>query len=116
MKVIVLDKLVPKGFGAMTIGCLVFIRKELAEVPSKLAHEGDHCRQFKEDWLMPIKYLLFKSKRFQYEVEAYAVSIQHGRTIESCADSLYAKYDLGLSYDDIVKALLMRLDYVKEHS
>ena len=106
MRIIETNWFLPKRFAAVTVGCILFIRPEAATDKVLLAHEKVHCEQFQRDWLMPVKYLLFKEYRFECELEAYRASVKNGRSVESCADSLYKKYGLSKNYRAIIQALL----------
>jgi len=92
-----------KGMDAITIGTWIFIRPNSGA--SVLPHEKVHVKQFKADWLMPIKYLLSKRKRYEYELEAYKVSIQHGLPVAEAVRYLSTDYGLGYSHTEIEAAL-----------
>jgi len=94
---------IAKNMDAITIGPLVFIRTNAD--PSVLPHEAVHVKQFHDDWLMPIKYLLSKRKRYEYELEAYKVSIQHGLPMQSAIRYIKTGYNLGYSEAEIEAAL-----------
>jgi len=78
----------------ITIGPVSFIRSDAPLSVEK--HELVHQAQFKSDWLMPVKYLLSKSARYRYELEAYKVSIVYGLPLESAVNYIHDCYNLGI--------------------
>jgi len=87
----------------VTIGLASFIRPN-ATVDVE-PHELVHQQQFRDDWLMPLKYLLSKSARYRYEVEAYKVSIEHGLPLQTAVRYIRTSYNLGYSDTEIEAAL-----------
>ena len=96
--------LVPKGFDAITIGFLIFIRPEAINNQVLIEHENIHVKQFKRNPLMPILYLLSCKYRLRYEVEAYKNNIALGRDVFSCAKAL-TMYKCNLTLEEAVELL-----------
>lgn len=89
--------LVPKGFAAITIGFIIFVRPENLNDLGLIEHEEVHVKQFKRNPLMPLLYLVSCKYRLAYEVEAYKESIRCGVPIEHCANALLL-YKCGIDY------------------
>lgn len=101
------DRLVPKGFGAITIGSIIFMRPKHKGDEGLLAHEMVHVRQWKEAkgtfW---IKYLTCKEFRLKCEVEAYKVQLQHDpENLIRFARYLATGYNLDITLDQAIKLL-----------
>lgn len=95
---------VPKGFAAITIGFLIFIRPEFIDNQMVIEHENIHVKQFKRNPLMPLLYLLSCKYRIKYEVEAYKNDIALGVDVLSCARAL-TMYKCNLTLDEAVRLL-----------
>ena len=99
------NHLVPKGFAAITIGFIIFVRPENLNDLGLIEHEKVHVKQFKRNPLMPLLYLVSCKYRLAYEVEAYKVSIKHGVPLHHCAESLL-KYRCGITFEQAQELLL----------
>jgi hypothetical protein len=99
---------IPKRFQAITYGFLIFIRPEYANDAGLIAHEQVHVKQFwSSPLLFPILYLVSKSHRFQYEVEAYQKQLSYypnDKTYEF-ANYLYTNYNLDITLEEAITAL-----------
>lgn len=97
------DRLVPRGFAAITVWPFVFMRPHAeAHNPGIFEHEQVHYAQ--QAWITPIwwlAYLLSPRFRVAAEVQAYRASIRNGLDPEVAARELL-RYDHTL---DIFTAL-----------
>lgn len=106
------DLFVPKRFGALTVGPLVFIRPRYRDTdPGLLAHELVHVRQFWRNPLMGIWYQLSQRSRLEYELEAFVAQIKcyPSPDIDWYANMLATKYRLEISKEQARQLLLDRL-------
>ena len=99
------DKLIPKRFGAYTIGPIVLIRPKYKDNEGLLQHELTHVKQMYRTLLLHgLFYLLSKGYRLRAEVEAYRVQLQYPPASESphkyrkkFAKFIATKYGLSIS-------------------
>jgi len=63
-------------FDAFTIMNHIFIDPKFMNNKALIEHEKTHVKQFKQDWLFPIKYLFSEKMRYKYELEAYIVQLR----------------------------------------
>lgn len=97
----------PKNIGGITLDSIVIIKAKHKGNKSLLAHECVHVRQFREDRLMPLKWLFSYKHKLRYEVEAYAVSVTNGLPVSQALDSLYRLFSKhGLSRATLHKLLI----------
>ncbi len=107
--IIYTNRVVPKGFAAITLGFIILIRLQHRGDTGLLAHERVHVRQWRESWGMfwP-RYLVSRRWRRDYEVEAYREQLKHSpECIDLFAGYLSANYKLGISRD-IARSLLCK--------
>lgn len=96
------DLLVPKRFGAYTVGFLIFIKTKYKNDRGLLEHEKVHVRQFWRSFgLFGIAYKLSNHYRLKYEIEAYKEQLRYSKNPEHSkdvfAEYLATKYDLPIS-------------------
>lgn len=99
------NKLIPKRFGAYTMGLFIFIRPKYREDRGLLEHELTHARQLYRTFLLhTLFYPLSKKYRLKAEVEAYRVQLQYPPASESpyryrklFAQFIATKYGLSIS-------------------
>jgi hypothetical protein len=86
---------------------LILIRSDRRGDAPLLAHEQVHVEQMRRvGWLRFVAcYLTDREFRQAAEVEAYRVSIAHGRTFESCAAALAKHYRLGITESEAAAVL-----------
>jgi hypothetical protein len=103
------NRLIPKGFAAITLGFVILIRPQYRGDAGLIAHERIHVQQWKESWgaFWP-RYLLSKRWRRDYEVEAYQEQLRYSpECLDLFAGYLANNYRLGISVD-IARALLTK--------
>lgn len=99
---------VPPGYAAITIGPVVFVRKQYRGNHALLAHEQVHVRQWRRNKLRfwP-RYLLSRKWRLAYELEAYRVQLAlEPSGLERFALALAHGYWLGISIEQ-ARAMLL---------
>jgi hypothetical protein len=103
---IISTNLVPRGFSAMTLWPLIFVRPECRHDTALIEHELVHYRE--QRWITPIwvaRYLLSTRFRLAAEGRAYKRQIQVGGiTCEGAAKMLLC-YRLGITHDQALAAL-----------
>ena len=88
---------------------LICIKNKYKDDRGLLEHELTHYRQWKNDpFFYDLKYQLSKERRLMYEIEAYAKQYQvycnesfHNPDYSWIIDSIYNKYSLGKSREEI---------------
>jgi len=99
--IIITDKLVPKGFGAITIGPFIFIREKHSANDGLIAHERHHQKQqwYGLNVIWFIRYFLDAKFRYQEELEAYRIELTYRKILpERAAKWLSHNYNVGVSY------------------
>jgi hypothetical protein len=104
---IIITRLIPRGFDAITLGPVILIRPEYASDVGLIAHERVHVRQWRESWgMFWIRYLVSQRWRRDYEVEAYREQLKYSPTcLDLFAGYLARNYKLGISID-VARSLL----------
>jgi len=89
------------------VGPIVLIRPSKRDDQGLLAHELMHVKQFWRSFgLFGIPYWLFKTKRFEYEVEAYREQLKYAPGREQrFARFLARNYDLDITELQALAAL-----------
>ena len=115
--VIVTNWFIPVWADAMFCGFFILIRPEHKDNKALLAHEKEHRRQFFRN---PIAFILgyrfSKGRRYELELEAYAVQAKWWRNDPSYNDRVrqYAiflsdNYGVNKTFDECYADLLVRL-------
>lgn len=107
-KVIYNDKLVPRGFGGITLAPFIFLKENKKGNEELLEHEKVHIKQQYKWLIIPyfFMYKLSKKWRQRWEVEAFKVSVNEGLPITLAAQWLSTKYNLDLSYKQAINLLM----------
>lgn len=107
-KVIYSDKLVPSGFGDITLAPFAFMRPKHKGNKGLHKHVETHIKQQYKWLIVPyfIVYKLSKRMRLKWEVEAYREEIRWGQLSKrQAAIWLSTKYDLDISYHKALELL-----------
>ena len=99
--------LMPLRFSGYTLGPIVLIRPRCRDDQGLLQHELVHVRQFWRTFgLFGIAYWLSKSRRFEYEVEAYREQLKYSPGRQALfARFLANNYDLNITEPQALAAL-----------
>jgi hypothetical protein len=86
---------------------LILIPKWAKGSEAYLAHEQVHAAQQRHFGVFKFWYLYItdKSKRLGFELDAYAVQLDHGASIHACAYQLATGYGIDLTVDQATKLL-----------
>ncbi len=99
-------RLVPKGFGAITVWPFIFVLPKKAGHTGLIEHELVHYRE--QAWIAPIwwlRYLLSKSFRLAAEVRAYKRQIEVSEIGVTQAALWLTKYKTGVTYQQAFELL-----------
>lgn len=102
------DKLVPKGFGAITIGPFIFMREKHRGNDGLIAHERHHQNRqwYGLNLVWFIRYFLDDNFRYQEELEAYRIELTYRKILpEMAAKWLALKYDLDITFTQALEDL-----------
>ena len=99
--------LMPDRFSGYTLGPIVLIRPSKRDDVGLLKHELVHVKQFWRSFgLFGIAYYLSKTKRFEYEAEAYREQLKYSPGREQLfARFLVNNYDLDVTESQALAAL-----------
>ena len=107
LHLIIYTDLMPDRFSGYTLGPMVLIRPSKRHDVGLLQHELMHVKQFWRTWgLFGIPYLLSRTRRFEYEVEAYREQLKYSPGREAVfARFLARNYDLDMTESQALAAL-----------
>lgn len=104
--IIYTDKFIKKEWDAMNLFFVILIRPKFKGVKSIVEHEKVHTRQVLKWWILqPILYNLSKKWRLKFELEAYKVSVKHGKSVDSAAWALANAYGLDITKEEAKELL-----------
>lgn len=107
LHLIIYTDLMPERFSGYTLGPIVLIRPRCRDDQGLLQHELVHVRQFWRTFgLFGIPYWLSRTRRFEYEVEAYREQLKYSPGRQALfARHLARNYDLGITESQALAAL-----------
>jgi|LSQX01.1.fsa_nt_gb hypothetical protein len=94
-----------KGFAGITLGFIIIINEDYKNDKCLLEHEKVHVKQFWNNPLFCMLYLISKKYRLKSEVEAYKKQIECGANPDRMAQFLCEKYNLNITFDEAKKLL-----------
>lgn len=106
--IIITDKLIPKGFGAITIGPFIFIQRKHRHNDGLIAHERYHQKRqwYGLNLLWFARYYLDRKFKYQEELEAFRIELTYRKILpEKAAQWLSTKYNLDISYSKALRDL-----------
>jgi hypothetical protein len=104
--VIVCTRFVPRGFSAMTVWPLIFVRPECRHDAALIGHELVHYNE--QRWTTPVwiaRYLLSRKFRLAAEVRGYQRQIALGGITQAQAAQMLTRYRLGITLVQAREAL-----------
>ena len=103
---IVSTNLIPKGFSAVSLWPIIFVRPEHRNDTALIEHELVHYKE--QTWITPVwvlLYLVSRKFRLAAEVRAYTRQIELGGVTQEQAAHALLSYRLGITYGKAMQEL-----------